>query len=264
MIIAANWKMNPQPSEVSSLFAGYCGDERITQAKTKVLSFVPSCYLTLAKQAFEASSIQWGAQNCHPELSGAYTGEVSAEMIKGLGCRWVLAGHSERRSEFGETDAFVGAKLVSAMTAGLNVVLCIGEPRDQRDRGRQNDYVANQLLASLAGFCDQSSDWQAAHLSQLIIAYEPVWAIGTGLVATSEQIKDMHTFIHERLVQLFSPLKADLAPPILYGGSVKEDNAYDILSLPLVGGALVGGASLSAGSFAAIASSADAVIQQAG
>lgn len=260
MIIAANWKMNPQPSDVASLFAGYCGDQRITQARAEILCFVPSCYLALAEQAFEKTTIKWGAQNCHPEPSGAYTGEVSAEMITSFGGSWVLAGHSERRSGFGETDEFISAKLVAAIKAGLNVVLCVGEPKEQRERGTQNQYVATQLAASLAAFGAETSDWQAAHLKQLVIAYEPVWAIGTGLVATTVQIDDMHTHIHAQLEQRFSSLHAGAMPPILYGGSVKDDNAQDILSLPLVGGALVGGASLSANSFAAIAGCADMVI----
>lgn len=260
MIIAANWKMNPQPSDVASLFAGYCGDQRITQARAEILCFVPSCYMALAEQAFEKTTIKWGAQNCHPEPSGAYTGEVSAEMISSFGGSWVLAGHSERRSGFGETDEFISAKLVAAIKAGLNVVLCVGEPKERRERGTQNQYVATQLAASLAAFGAETSDWQAAHLKQLVIAYEPVWAIGTGLVATTVQIDDMHTHIHAQLEQRFASLQAGAMPPILYGGSVKDDNAKDILSLPLVGGALVGGASLSASSFAAIAGCADMVI----
>ena len=260
MIIAANWKMNPQPSDVASLFAGYNGDQRITQAKAKILCFVPSCYLMLAEQAFAKTTIQWGAQNCHSEPSGAYTGEVSADMVSGFGGSWVLAGHSERRNGFGESDEFLGAKLVAAINAGLHVVLCVGEPREHRECGKQNDYVATQLTASLAAFCAAPSDWQAAQLNRLVIAYEPVWAIGTGLVATTDQIDDMHTYIHTKLEQQFSSLDAGIVPPILYGGSVKDDNAHDILSLPLVGGALVGGASLSAESFAAIAGCADAVV----
>ena len=260
MIIAANWKMNPQPSDVASLFAGYCGDQRITQAKAEILCFVPSCYLSLAEQAFKKTTIKWGAQNCHTQQSGAYTGEVSAEMITGFGGSWVLAGHSERRSGFGETDDFIGAKLVAAINAGLNVVLCVGEPEEQRERGTQNEYVATQLGASLAAFGAGTSDWQAVHLKQLVIAYEPVWAIGTGLVATNEQIADMHAHIHDQLEQRFSSLQPGVIPPILYGGSVKEDNAREILSLPLVGGALVGGASLSASSFAAIAGCAESVV----
>ena len=260
MIIAANWKMNPPPSDVASLFAGYCGDQRITQAKAEILCFVPSCYLALAEQAFEKSTIKWGAQNCHPEPSGAYTGEVSADMISSFGGSWVLAGHSERRSRFGESDDFIGAKLVAAINAGLNVVLCVGEPKEQRERSTQNEYVATQLRASLTAFCAAPSDWQSAHLNRLVIAYEPVWAIGTGLVATTDQIDKMHTHIHTRLEQQFSFLNAGIVPSILYGGSVKDDNAPDILSLPLVGGALVGGASLSADSFAAIAGCADMVV----
>ena len=120
-------------------------------------------------------------------------------MISSFGGSWVLAGHSERRSGFGETDEFISAKLVAAIKAGLNVVLCVGEPKEQRERGTQNQYVATQLAASLAAFGAETSDWQAAHLKQLVIAYEPVWAIGTGLVATTVQIDDLHTHIHAQL-----------------------------------------------------------------
>ncbi len=260
MIIAANWKMNPLPADAAALFASYCADQRLTTAAARILCFVPSCYLFAAERAFEKTAIQWGAQNSHPERAGAYTGEISADMVSGFGGKWVLAGHSERRGGLGETDDFVAAKLVAALTAGLSVVLCVGEPQDMRERGAHNEYVENQLLASLAAFCAESDDWQAQHLPRLVIAYEPVWAIGTGLVATKTQIDEMHTHIHEILIRQFSSHGQHGMPPILYGGSVNKDNAETILSLPLVGGALVGGASLSADSFAAIVASADATI----
>ena len=260
MIIAANWKMNPPPSHLGSLFDGYCAEHRITKAKAQIVCFVPSCYLAAAERAFEKTAIQWGAQNCHPEPTGAYTGEISADMIAGLGGGWVLAGHSERRNDLGETDEFIAAKVVAALKAGLNVVLCVGEPQEQRECGAQNQFVSTQLNASLAAFCAERPDWQKAHVGHLVIAYEPVWAIGTGLVAASAQIEDMHSHVYTMLQHQFVSLGVQSVPPILYGGSVKADNAKEILSLPLVDGALVGGASLSAEGLAAIAGCADAVI----
>ena len=260
MIIAANWKMNPAPSAAASLFADYAAEDRITGATAQILCFVPSCYFSQARQTFDHTSVEWGAQSCHFETSGAFTGEISAEMISGSGGKWVLAGHSERRSLFAETDEIVAAKLVAAVHAGLSVILCVGEMQAQRQNDEQNDYVAKQLKASLSAFCEESPDWQSDHLSKVVIAYEPVWAIGTGLVATTDQIEDMHNHIHSIMAELFSFPGTPAIPPVLYGGSVKQDNADAILSLPAVGGALIGGAPLSADSFAAIVSSADAVM----
>ncbi len=257
MIIAANWKMNPLPLAAASLFDDYCIEQRIMQAKSNVICFVPSCYFALAAQSFSSSSVEWGAQNSFPQQSGAYTGEISAEMIKGFGGAWVLAGHSERRNLCGETDSFIGQKLVASLKAGLKAILCVGEEKQQRQKGRQNDYVRSQLLSGLAAFCREPAQWQARNLSHLAIAYEPVWAIGTGLVAEINQIDDMHGHIHNILGEQFSALAPVRMPSVLYGGSVKKDNATSILGLENVGGALVGGASLSADGFAAIVSYAD-------
>lgn len=260
MIIAANWKMNPLPSDALALFDSYCSDQRITQAKSEVICFVPSCYFGLAEQSFSSYAVEWGAQNSFPKPSGAFTGELSADMISGIGGKWVLAGHSERRTLFGETDAFVAQKLLAGLKAGLRVILCIGEELQQRQTGLQNACVRDQLLSGLAAFCGEPTEWQDKYLRQLVIAYEPVWAIGTGLVAEKSQIEVMHSHIHAILREQFSSLSARDMPSVLYGGSVKEDNAASIFSLPEVGGALIGGASLSADSFAAIVSYADKAI----
>ena len=260
MIIAANWKMNPLPSAAAALFDDYCVEKRIVQAKSDVICFVPSCYFALAAQSFSSSAITWGAQNSFPKPLGAYTGELSAEMISGFGGEWVLAGHSERRTLFGETDSFIAQKLVASLKAGLKVILCVGEEQQQRQTGRQNDYVRAQLLAGLAAFCRESAKWQEQNLLHLVIAYEPVWAIGTGLVAEINQIDDMHCHIHSILNEHFSSLAPVQIPSIIYGGSVKKENATLLLRSENVGGALVGGASLSADSFAAIVSCADKLI----
>ena len=260
MIIAANWKMNPLPSAVEALFNNYCADRRIMEAKSEVICFVPSCYFTLAAHFFSSCAVEWGAQNSFPEPLGAYTGELSAEMISGSGGTWVLAGHSERRTLCGEKDAFIAQKIVAALKAGLNVIFCVGEGQQQRQFGRQNGHVRDQLFAGLAAFCVEPAQWQHECLSQLVIAYEPVWAIGTGLVAEISQIHDMHSYIYSILNEQFSSLDSAQLPAVLYGGSVKRDNAASILGLENVGGALVGGASLEADSFAAIVSCADKVI----
>ena len=260
MIIAANWKMNPLPLAAASLFDDYCVEQRIMQAKSDVICFVPSCYFALAAQYFSSSAVEWGAQNSFPKQSGAYTGELSAEMIKGFGGAWVLAGHSERRNLCGEIDSFIGQKLVASLKAGLKVMLCVGEEKQQRQTGRQNDYVRSQLLAGLAAFCREPAQWQALNLPHFAIAYEPVWAIGTGLVAEINQIDDMHSNINSILSEQFAALAPAQMPAVLYGGSVKKENATSILGLENVGGALVGGASLSADGFAAIVSCADNVI----
>ena len=260
MIIAANWKMNPLPSAAASLFEDYCIERRIMQAKSEVICFVPSCYFALAEHSFSSSAVEWGAQNSFPEPSGAYTGELSAEMIKGFGGAWVLAGHSERRTVCGETDSLIAQKLVASLKAGLRVILCVGEEKQQRQTGSQNDYVRAQILAGLAAFCREPALWQAQKLPHLVIAYEPVWAIGTGLVAGINQIDDMHNHIHNILNEQFSSLTPMQIPSVLYGGSVKKENATSILGLEKVGGALVGGASLSAVGFAAIVSCADKFI----
>ena len=221
---------------------------------------MPYCYFALAAQSFSPFAVEWGAQNIFPEPSGVYTGELSAEMVSGFGGTWVLAGHSERRTLCGETDAFIARKLVAALKAGLNVILCVGEEQQQRQSNCQNAHVRDQLLAGLAAFCREPAKWQHRHLPHLVIAYEPVWAIGTGLVAEINQIYDMHSNIQSILNEHFSELGVARMPPVLYGGSVKEDNAKLIFSLNNVGGALVGGASLSADSFAAIVNCADKFI----
>ena len=172
----------------------------------------------------------------------------------------MLAGHSERRNFCGETDSFIGQKLVTSLKAGLKVILCVGEEKQQRQTGKQNEYVRSQLLAGLEAFCREPAQWQAQNLPHLVIAYEPVWAIGTGLVAEINQINDMHSNIHSLLSEQFFGLATLKMPAVLYGGSVKKENATSILGLKNVGGALVGGASLSAYDFAAIVSCADKVI----
>jgi len=214
----------------------------------------PSIYLFPMAKAVADSPIQLGAQNCWHEKSGAFTGEVSAEMIAETGCRYVILGHSDRRHTIGprdgagrvagESDALVAAKCRSALSAGLIPIVCVGETLEEREAGRTEAVLAQQVDGSLEGV-------EVADPAALVIAYEPVWAIGTGRNATAEQAQAAHRFIRERVS---GRLGAGIAEGIRiqYGGSVKPDNALDLLSCPDVDGALVGGASLTAGDFGAI------------
>jgi triosephosphate isomerase len=188
-----------------------------------------------------------GAQNCHMELSGAYTGSLSAEMLIEAGATWVITGHSERRETRGETNADVAAKSVAAHAAGMKVILCVGETLAVRDAGDADEVVTAQLLASLPE--GASADW-------LAVAYEPIWAIGTGRIPTLEAIQSMHATLRAALASRIGQEQAD-AMRILYGGSMNGDNAAEIIALPDVDGGLVGGASLSAAKFEPVIAAAD-------
>jgi len=190
------------------------------------------------------SKIILGAQNMHPEPKGAFTGEISAEMLLSAGAKMVILGHSERRHIFGETDGFINAKVRRALEVGLVPILCIGETLEQRKAGKTNDVLREQITKSLAGV-------QIDDPHKIIIAYEPVWAIGTGVNATPEQAQEAHTFVRGLLAQLWGEQVAQEVR-ILYGGSVKPANAQSLLTQPDVDGALVGGASLDADSFEGI------------
>lgn len=235
MIIAANWKMNPPLSEAGQLVSAYTQTD--VEGVQRIL-FPPYPYLVQMAMRLEGSGIQLGGQDCHQSESGAYTGDVAAGMLKSCGASLVLLGHSERRSGHGECDALVAAKATAGLNAGLSVMICIGESLEDREAGRAETVVSEQLAGSLP---------DGIEADRLIIAYEPVWAIGTGKVASEQEIAAMHKAVRGQLVDL------NLARvPILYGGSVKPDNAASILAIDDVGGALVGGASLKADDFAAI------------
>jgi triosephosphate isomerase len=190
------------------------------------------------------SQVALGAQNVYPEKEGAFTGEVSPVMLQDVGCRYVIVGHSERRYQLGETDAFINRKVRAVLATGLDVIFCVGETLEEREANRTEAVLDRQVVQGLAGVA-------AAALPKLVIAYEPVWAIGTGRNATPEQAQAAHGFLRRRIGQLFSENLA-LALPIQYGGSVKPDNAAALLGQPDVDGALVGGASLQADQFLAI------------
>lgn len=208
---------------------------------------VPFPYLAQAQAALAGSSIAWGAQNLSEQSKGAFTGEVSAAMLLDFGCRYVIVGHSERRSLYGETDAVVAKKYLAAQTAGLTPILCVGESLEERESGVTESVVARQLDAVIeaAG---------VVSLAKAVVAYEPVWAIGTGKTATPEQAQAVHAFIRGRIATLDKGVAEGLT--IQYGGSVKAANAAELMAQPDIDGGLIGGASLIADEFAAICKAA--------
>lgn len=212
----------------------------------------PAISLDAVYGALRGSAVRVGAQNMHFEEKGAYTGEVSAAMLRSVGCHYVILGHSERRQYFGETDAGVNQKTKQALSHGLVPIVCVGETLAEREAGREQDVVRTQVLGALDGMALDSAD-------ALVIAYEPVWAIGTGVVATPDQAQEMHAFIRGLLRDLYEEDLAN-AIHILYGGSMKPGNADALCSLPDVNGGLVGGASLKADSFAEIIAIAEAYV----
>lgn len=241
-IIAGNWKMNMAVAEAESL-ASAIKLELADCREVDVALCPPFTALKVVGEAIAETSIKLGAQNMHWESDGAYTGEISARMLRDLYCRYVIVGHSERRAYFGETDATVNHKVKAAIAGNLTPIVCVGESLDERERGKAKDVVRKQIEQGLAGLDDD--------LKKLILAYEPVWAIGTGRTATPEQAQEMHSFIRAVLVGMRSEEVAE-SVRIQYGGSIKPENAADLLAQPDIDGGLVGGASLEARSFVEI------------
>lgn len=239
MIVAANWKMNPPLEETSQLAMAYTS--QTYDGVTRIL-FPPHPYLVHMAMRLADSGIRVGGQDCHAAKSGAHTGDVAAHMLAACGADIVLLGHSERRSEHGEEDALVRAKAETARADGLSVMICVGETLQERDSGSAQKVVLSQLVGSMPEDIDPQ---------HVMIAYEPVWAIGTGEVASTADIAVMHQMIREWLDG-----RGLNAVPVLYGGSVKPDNAGAIFAVPNVDGALVGGASLNANDFGAICKAA--------
>ncbi len=235
--IAGNWKMykNSITAELLALelVKGLAGESRVTVAVCP-----PFPFLARVASVVNGTPIALGAQNCYPKEEGAFTGEVSPSILVDAGCQYVILGHSERRKVMGESDAFINQKVHAALKAGLQVILCIGETLDERKANRTNEVLNEQLAGSLAGVTAET-------LANVVLAYEPVWAIGTGVVATPEQAQDAHAHVRQRIAETISPAAAEKLI-IQYGGSVKADNAATLLKLPDVDGALVGGASLDA------------------
>lgn len=244
-IVAGNWKMNKFFTEGVQLAVDVLVELKKNPPEDTVILCPPFIHLSeLAKTLKDCSFIKVGAQNCHFKDSGAFTGEVSVPMLASLGIDYVITGHSERRQLFSETDEIIAQKVKAILAHGLKPIFCCGEPLDIREKNQHMDYVSAQVQKSLFGLSPQA-------MQSVVIAYEPIWAIGTGVNASPEQAQEMHLFIRNLLKEKFGNEIAD-GTTILYGGSVKSDNAATLFSKPDVDGGLIGGASLQAGEFVKI------------
>ncbi|MBO4423803.1 MAG: triose-phosphate isomerase [Clostridia bacterium] len=247
VVIAGNWKMNMTPDQAAEMIAELRPLVKNKRGCTIVLC-VPAIDIPAAIRAAKGSRIRIGAENVHFEEKGAYTGEISAQMLTSCGVEYVIIGHSERRQYFGETDATVNKRVLAALKAGLKVILCVGEVLEQRDLGITDEILSMQTKIALQGVTEEQ-------LKNVVIAYEPVWAIGTGRVATPEQADEGNGVIRKTVGELYGRAAAE-ALTIQYGGSMNEKNAADLLAKVNVDGGLIGGASLVASKFAAIVSAA--------
>ena len=241
-LIAGNWKMNGLRSSMAEFEAMLAGASKVT-AKADLLVCPPATLIAaFAAKLAGSKGLAIGGQDCHPKPSGAHTGDISAEMLADAGASAVIVGHSERRADHGEDDSLVRKKAEAAWRAGLTAIVCIGETQSQRDAGQTLDICGGQLQGSLP---------EGARADNLVVAYEPVWAIGTGLTPTAKDVEQIHQFIRQTLSARFSQEGARIR--ILYGGSVKPSNARELMGVANVNGALIGGASLKATDFLAIA-----------
>ncbi len=246
MMIAGNWKMNGMSADGVNLAKEVA---TAVKAKKRDCEFVvcpPFTILALVKKALRGAKVALGGQDCHFEEKGAHTGDVSPLMLTDLGCSYVILGHSERRADHGESDELVCKKAVAAHKNGLKTIICIGETLQQRDEGKTIDVCSKQILGSVPDCADAKNT---------VIAYEPVWAIGTGKTPTAQDIEDVHAAVRKVLAKKLGRAQANKMR-ILYGGSVKPNNAKELLALPDVDGALIGGASLKSADFMAIADNA--------
>ncbi len=243
-IIAGNWKMHTNLAEATILVEGIKEALAKTSVEREVVVCPPFTGLGTVADLIDETTIGLGAQNMYFEASGAFTGEVSPLMLTDVGCHYVILGHSERRQYFGESDALINQKIKAAFTYDLVPILCVGESLAQREANETQAFIDSQLTVALA-------ELTAAQVSQMVIAYEPIWAIGTGKTATAEQAGEVCTAIRQKVARLFDEATAE-AVRIQYGGSVKGSNAQEILSQPDIDGALVGGAALKADDFMAI------------
>ena len=245
-LVAGNWKMHgglkTNQQLLQDVVAGVSGLRGVAVAVC-----VPFPYLAQAQSVLSGTPVVWGAQNLSEQAQGAFTGEVSASMLQDFGCRYVLVGHSERRAIYGETDKLVAEKFAAALASGMRPVLCVGETLEQRDSGKTLEVVSSQIDAVLGRV-------GVAAFSGAVVAYEPVWAIGTGRTATSAQAQEVHAAIRAQIAKLDAVVADGLQ--ILYGGSVKPGNAEELFSMPDIDGGLIGGASLVAADFLAICAAA--------
>ncbi len=245
-VIAGNWKMNKTPAEATELIEAI--KPLVADAACDVVVGVPFVDIAAALEAVKGSKIGVAAQNCHWAASGAFTGEISAEMLKAMGVGYVILGHSERRQYFGETDVTVQKRVRAALDAGLTVILCVGEYLEQREQGVTGEVVAMQTKIALGGVSEEE-------LARIIIAYEPVWAIGTGKTATAEQANEVCALIRGVVAELYNE-KAAADITVQYGGSMNAANAAELLAQSDVDGGLIGGASLKPADFATIVAAA--------
>ncbi len=244
-LVIANWKMNGHRSMVDQLLAGL--QTRLSELSVQVVICPPAVYLDQAQALLKGSPISLGAQNASEHVTGAYTGEISAQMLREFGCDYVLLGHSERRSLYGESDAVVAQKTLAALKERLTPVLCVGESDAERASGKTEQVVSRQLSAAIEAVGVEA-------FSDIVVAYEPVWAIGTGNTATPEQAQAVHYHIRQQIASLSEKIAADLT--LLYGGSVNADNAAELFAMPDIDGGLIGGASLDEQAFTAICNAA--------
>lgn len=244
-LIAGNWKMNGSLAANDVLLNGIRAD--LGRPACAVAVCVPAPYFAQCQSTLSGSHVAWGGQDISTHESGAYTGEISGVMLKDFGCAYVIVGHSERRSYHGESNETVAAKAVSALKAGLTPIVCVGESLAEREAGQTESVVGNQMDAVLAVIDESDVD-------RIVVAYEPVWAIGTGKTATPQMAQDVHAMLRSRLAA--KNAGAAETVQILYGGSMKPDNAKDLLSMADIDGGLIGGASLKAADFLAIIAAA--------
>lgn len=245
-LVVGNWKMNGSRTSNAVLLSEIVAGLAASGAASAVC--VPAPYLAQCQAQLAGSALGWGAQDVSAHASGAYTGEISAAMLQDFGCSHVVIGHSERRAYHGETDAQVAAKTVAALAAGITPIVCVGETLAQREAGQTNAVVAQQLGAVLAAI-------SADDVAKLVLAYEPVWAIGTGKTATPQMAQDVHQVLRAQLAAKNAVAAAGVQ--ILYGGSMKPENAKELMAMPDIDGGLIGGAALKAADFLAIIHAAD-------
>ena len=244
-IVAGNWKMNTTLQEGVELAKAVKAQSARTSEDVGLIVATPFTHLATVAEVLKGSKVELSAQNCADHEKGAYTGEVAANMLASAGCQWTILGHSERRQYYGETDAKLVEKVKLALAEGLGVILCVGENLEQREAGKHFEVVTEQIQHVLYQFT-------AADMARIVVAYEPVWAIGTGKTATSEQAEEIHACIRKVLADKFGIRVAE-DTTILYGGSCKPSNAKELFARPDIDGGLIGGASLKAEDFIAIA-----------
>jgi triosephosphate isomerase len=246
-LIAGNWKMNTDTAGAKQLAQAIAAKAGEIQG-AELLVCPPSVYLGIVRDAIGSAPVALGAQNVYHEANGAFTGEISTAMLTDLGVKYVILGHSERRHILKECDGLINKKTHAVLKAGMKPIVCVGELLEEREAGKTNEVIKTQFAGSLANV-------SAEQILSVVIAYEPVWAIGTGKVATTAQAEEVHADLRRQLTERYNAQIADQVR-ILYGGSVKPDNAADLLAQPNVDGALIGGASLKAADFLAIAAAA--------